>query len=131
VENYLDLVLFAKDTAAAIVNDDFYTGLADGTYKDTCEGGKGSFEIKVSNNGDLLTQKYNNCELSITENGATEKIIVSGEESVSIIHGGNTPSTGSIVWKNYSISSNGAAATIIDGSFTYEGLLNFEPSFNY
>jgi len=129
--NYLELLAFAKDSAAAIVKGEYNTGLADGVYKDTCEGGKGSFEITVAATGNNLQQKYINCELTITENGITEKIVVSGEESIATTRNENTPSIVNILWKNYSIATNNAPAQSLDGSLTYQGLLYFNQNLTY
>lgn len=128
---YLDLILFAKDSAASIVNGDYHTGLSDGTYKNNCEGGKGSYEITVSKNGDQLKQKYNNCETSITENGITEKLLVSGEESITITRNENAYSLVDVVWKNYSVSINGELADSLDGTLNYQGFLYFAQNTTY
>lgn len=125
VSTYLDLLQFSKDTAAAIVNGEYNAGIADGTYKDSCEGGKGSFTVKVSNNGNLIDQLYDNCTQSITEEGVKTKLLYSGEESITTTSNENSPSTVNIVWKKYSISTNDAPALSFDGSFNYRGALSF------
>lgn len=129
--SYLELLLFAKNTAATIVNTQDSNYLADGTYKDTCDGGKGSFEIKVSGNGNQLAQKYSDCLISVTENGVTETVLMSGEESISKVVNENTPSRVNITWKNYSITTNNDPALMLDGTLSYEGLLYFSSNVTY
>lgn len=128
---YLDLLSFAKETAVTIVNGEYQTGLADGTYKDSCEGGGGSFDITVSNNGNRLIQKYDNCLLSITEGGKTDTLLLSGEESIISTHNENGLSVVNIIWKNYTVKNNGEPPLAIDGSFIYEGLLYFNSQITY
>ena len=128
---YLNLVSFAKETAVAIVNGEYQAGLADGSYKDSCEGGKGSFDITVSNDGNRLIQKYDNCLFSITEGGKTDILLISGEESITSTRNENGPSVVSITWKNYSVKNNSELPLAIDGSFIYEGALYFNPQVTY
>ena len=128
---YLDLLSFAKETAVTIVNGEYQAGLPDGTYKDNCDGGSGSFDITVSNNGNSLIQKYNNCLLPIDAEGKTDSLLLSGEESIITTHNENGPSIVNITWKNYTVKNNGEPPLAIDGSFVYEGLLNFNSQIMY
>ncbi|RYG12934.1 MAG: hypothetical protein EOO07_18335, partial [Chitinophagaceae bacterium] len=131
ISSYLDVLSFAKETAATIVNGQYEIGLADGVYKNACEGGVGSVEFTVSGGGDVLVQKYKNCKLFVSSNGVTDTLLVSGEESVSTVRNENTFSLVKVTWKNYSLSINAAPSITLTGSFSYEGWLHFEPSVSY
>lgn len=128
---YLDLLSFAKETAVSIVNGEYQVALTDGVYKDSCEGGGGSFDITVSDNGNRLTQKYTNCLLSVSTGGKAETLLISGEESIITTRNENGPSTVNITWKNYSVKNDGEPPLTIDGSFIYEGLLYFSSQITY
>lgn len=128
---YLDLLSFAKETSAVIVKGEYVVSLADGVYKDTCEGGTGSFEITASNMGNELLQKYKNCSIEIIENGTRQRVIVDGEERVSTVRNENTPSFVTISWKNYSIKTDNLPTQTFDGTFIYEGLLYYNHSAKY
>ncbi len=130
VDAYLDFLQIAKDTAADIVNGEHYTGLPDGTYTDSCEGGGGSFEIEVSNNGSDAVYKYTNCSVSATQAGVTVELLVSGEQSISRRKGLSSSSSITIGWNDYSASLDGATM-IFDGSLKYTGPLQHDFTFSY
>lgn len=132
VSSYLDLVSFAKSTAATLLNDQYASDLPDGVYRDSCEGGKGLFELRVSGNGNRLVQKYTDCLLTLeNENGVAEKTLLNGEESISKQNNQYGPSRITLSWKNYSLQSNADPAVMLNGTFVYEGLLYFDRFFIY
>jgi Thrombospondin type 3 repeat len=132
VSNYMDLVMFAKDTSVSIVNGDFYFDLPDGTYKENCSNSKGSLELVVSAGGNNLKQKYINCTLLVpNELGGTDTVSLSGQEDVLVVRNSDRPSTFQVTWNNYSIESNNSPKVELDGVFTYVGMLGYSTNINY
>lgn len=132
ISNYMDLVMFAKDTSASIVNGDFYFNLPDGTYKEDCSNSKGSLELVVSGGGNNVKQKYINCTLLVpNEFGGTDTVSLSGREDILVIRNSDRPSTLQVTWNNYSLESNNSPKVELDGVFTYVGMLGYSTNVNY
>jgi hypothetical protein len=128
---YLDLLDFAKETSVSIVNGDYDFSLADGNYEDVCDNNNSKLKLVVANGGNQLTQQYTNCQISVTDNTGTHKITLSGEEKITVNRRENSPSTFNLEWKKYSLSVNDEGTLILNGQFSYEGLLHFERTFTY
>lgn len=132
ISSYMDLVMFAKDTSASIVNGDFYFDLPDGSYREKCSNEKGSLQLVVSDGGNNVKQKYTNCTLLIpNKSGGTDTVNLSGQEDILVVRNSDRPSTFYITWKNYSIESNDSPQVELDGVFTYVGMLGYSININY
>lgn len=129
--DYMDVILFSKSTAAAIVNEEYDVFLLDGSYKDSCEGGKGSYDITVSNSGDQYSAKYSNCLLTTGIGSLSTQFVYDGEISLVKTRREQTYSTAILKWSKFSVSAPGEKSATINGSLIYHGFLTFNPNANY